>query len=200
MILKTLTYIPQIDERDCGVASLAMVLAHYKTHLSLARLRDIAKTDMEGTTALGIVKAANSLDFETMPIQADLSLFDKKDLPYPFIAHVIKKGKYPHYYVVYGMSRDKLLIADPDPTVGKTKLTKAHFNEEWTGVSIFMAPNPSYKPTKEKKRSLSSFIPIILRQKGLLFNIIIASLLVTLVSILGSYYLQGVLIPIFLII
>lgn len=192
MILKTLTYIPQIDERDCGVSSLAMVLAHYKTHLSLARLRDIAKTDMEGTTALGIVKAANSLDFETMPIQADLSLFDKKDLPYPFIAHVIKKGKYPHYYVVYGMSRDKLLIADPDPTVGKTKLTKAHFNEEWTGVSIFMAPNPSYKPTKEKKRSLSSFIPIILRQKGLLFNIIIASLLVTLVSILGSYYLQGV--------
>lgn len=33
-----------------------MVLAHYKTRLSLAKLRDLAKTDMEGTTALGIVK------------------------------------------------------------------------------------------------------------------------------------------------
>ncbi|WP_099045215.1 peptide cleavage/export ABC transporter [Leuconostoc citreum] len=192
MILKTFRYTPQVDERDCGVAALAMVLSKYKTKLSLARLRYMAKTDMEGTTALGIVKAANSLDFETMPIKADLSLFDKKDLPFPFIAHVTKFGKYQHYYVVYGMSGDKILIADPDPTVGKTKMTKAHFNEEWTGVSIFIAPNPSYKPTNEKKRSLSSFFPIIFRQKSLFINIIIASLLVTLISILGSYYLQGI--------
>lgn len=189
---KTINYIGQVDERDCGVAALAMILAHYKTRLSLAKLRDLAKTDMEGTTALGTVKAANSLDFDTMPIQADLSLFDKKDLPYPFIAHVIKEGKYPHYYVVYGMKGDQLLIADPDNTVGKTKMTKAHFNEEWTGVSIFIAPNPTYKPTKDKKRSLTSFIPVITRQKLLVINIVIAALLVTLVSILGSYYLQGI--------
>ncbi len=39
-----INYISQVDERDCGVAALSMVLAHYKTRLSLARLRDIAKT------------------------------------------------------------------------------------------------------------------------------------------------------------
>lgn len=192
MSFKTINYIAQVDERDCGVAALAMVLANYKTRLSLAKLRDLAKTDMEGTTALGIVKAANSLDFETMPIQADLSLFDKKDLPYPFIVHVVKEGKYPHYYVVYGMKGDQLLITDPDNTVGKTKMTKDHFNEEWTGVSIFIAPNPTYNPTKDKKRSLTSFIPEITRQKLLVINIVIAALLVTIVSILGSYYLQGI--------
>ncbi|MDF8863322.1 cysteine peptidase family C39 domain-containing protein, partial [Escherichia coli] len=179
-IFNKVQYISQVDERDCGVAALAMVLTHYKTRLSLAKLRNLAKTDMEGTTALGIVKAANALDFETMPIQADLSLFDKKDLPYPFIAHVIKEKKYPHYYVVYGIKGDQLLIADPDATVGKTKMTKVHFNEEWTGVSIFIAPNPTYKPTKEKKRSLTSFIPVITRQKLLVINIVIAALLVTL--------------------
>ncbi len=92
-MFKKINYISQVDERDCGVAALSMVLAHYKTRLSLARLRDVAKTNMEGTTALGIVKAANALDFETMPIQADLSLFDKKDLPFPFIAHVNKLAK-----------------------------------------------------------------------------------------------------------
>lgn len=192
MFHKKIDYISQVDERDCGVAALAMILSHYKTHLSLAKLRDLAKTDMEGTTALGIVNAANSLDFETIPIQADLSLFNKKDLPFPFIVHVIKEGKYPHYYVVYGMNGDQLLIADPDSTVGKTKMTKVHFNKEWTGVSIFIAPNPTYKPTKEKKRSLRSFFPVITRQRTLVVNIVIAALLVTLVSILGSYYLQGI--------
>lgn len=57
-----INYIAQVDEHDCGVAAIAMVLSHYKTCLSLAKLRDLAKTDMEGTTALGIVKAANALD------------------------------------------------------------------------------------------------------------------------------------------
>lgn len=185
-------YIPQVDQRDCGLAAFSMIIDHYGTRKSLAKLRILAKTDIEGTTALGIVKAADSLDFETVSIKADLSLFDKKDLPFPFIAHVMKESKYPHYYVVYGIKGDQLLIADPDSTIGKTKMAKANFNDEWTGVSIFIAPKPTYKPTKDKKHSLSSFIPVITRQKLLVINIVIAALLVTLVSILGSYYLQGI--------
>ncbi|MBZ6003913.1 peptide cleavage/export ABC transporter [Leuconostoc gelidum subsp. aenigmaticum] len=192
MFIKKINYIPQVDERDCGVAALAMIMAHYNTRMSLAQLREMAKTDMEGTTALGIVKAAQALDFDTMPVQADLSMFDKKDLSYPFIAHVQKDGKYPHYYVVYGMKGQNLLIADPDITVGRTKMAKSYFVNEWTGVAIFIAPNPVYKPTKDKKRSLSSFIPVIGKQRGLVINIVIAALMVTLVSLLGSYYLQGI--------
>lgn len=38
-----------------------------------------------------------------------------------------------------------------------------------------------------------SFVPLILKQKGLIFQISLASLLVTLIDILGSYYLQGIL-------
>ncbi len=188
--MKKIKYIPQVDERDCGVAALAMVLSYYKTHISLANLRNLSKTNIKGTTALGIVETAKKLNFDTMPIQSDLTLFDKKELPYPFIVHVNKDGIYEHYYVVYGVRGNQLLIADPDISVGKTKMDKNHFNKEWSGVAIFMAPNPIYKPTKEKKRSLRSFIPVIARQKMLVINIIIAALLVTLVSILGSYYLQ----------
>lgn len=48
------------------------------------------------------------------------------------------------------MKWDQLLIADPDNTVGKTKMTTTHFDVEWTGVAIFIALNATYKPTKEK--------------------------------------------------
>ncbi len=68
-------YIPQVDENDCGVAALAMVLKNYGSQFSLARLRNLARTDVEGTTALGLVKTAQSLDFETQAIQADMELF-----------------------------------------------------------------------------------------------------------------------------
>lgn len=80
-----------------------------------------------------------------------------------------------------------------DPTVKVTKMSKERFSSEWTGVAIFLAPEPSYKPHKDKKNGLMSFLPLIFRQRALIFYIVLASLLVTLINIGGSYYLQGIL-------
>ena len=187
------TFVPQIDARDCGVAALASIAKFYGSDYSLAHLRELAKTNKEGTTALGIVKAAKEMGFETRAIQADMSLFEMEDIPYPFIVHVNKEGKLQHYYVVYQNKKDYLIIGDPDPTVKVTMMTKERFNSEWTGVAIFLAPEPSYKPHKEKKNGLMSFLPLIFRQRSLIFYIVLASLLVTLINIGGSYYLQGIL-------
>ena len=187
------TFIPQIDARDCGVAALASISKLYGSDYSLAHLRELAKTNKEGTTALGIVKAAKEMSFETRAIQADMSLFEMEDIPYPFIVHVNKEGKLQHYYVVYKNIKDHLIIGDPDPTVKVTKMTKERFASEWTGVAIFLAPAPSYKPHKDKKNGLMSFLPLIFRQRSLIFYIVLASLLVTLINIGGSYYLQGIL-------
>ncbi|HFI0041881.1 TPA: peptide cleavage/export ABC transporter [Streptococcus suis] len=187
------TFVPQIDARDCGVAALASIAKFYGSDYSLAHLRELAKTNKEGTTALGIVKAAKEMGFETRAIQADMSLFDMDDVPYPFIVHVNKEGKLQHYYVVYHNKKDHLIIGDPDPTVKVTKMTKERFASEWTGVTIFLAPEPSYKPHKDKKNGLMSFLPLIFKQRALILYIVLASLLVTLINIGGSYYLQGIL-------
>ena len=45
-------YISQVDQRDCGVAALAMILKHYGSSYSLAYLRELAQTSREGTSAL----------------------------------------------------------------------------------------------------------------------------------------------------
>lgn len=187
------TFVPQIDARDCGVAALASIAKFYGSDYSLAHLRELAKTNKEGTTALGIVKAAKEMSFETRAIQADMSLFEMEDIPYPFIVHVNKEGKLQHYYVVYKNIKDHLIIGDPDPNVKVIKMSKERFTSEWTGVAIFLAPAPSYKPHKDKKNGLMSFLPLIFRQRSLIFYIVLASLLVTLINIGGSYYLQGIL-------
>ena len=193
MISYKRTFVPQIDARDCGVAALASIAKFYGSNYSLAHLRELAKTNKEGTTALGIVNAAKQMNFETRAIQADMSLFEMESIPYPFIVHVNKEGKLQHYYVVYQNKKDHLIIGDPDPTVKVTKMTKERFASEWTGVAIFLAPAPSYKPHKDKKNGLMSFLPLIFRQRSLIFYIVLASLLVTLINIGGSYYLQGIL-------
>ncbi|WP_156008529.1 peptide cleavage/export ABC transporter ComA [Streptococcus ruminantium] len=185
-------YRAQVDTRDCGVAALAMILEYHHSHHSLASLRELAKTTMEGTTAFGLVKVAEDLGFETRAIRAGMSLFEVGDLTYPFIAHVLKDGKLMHYYVVTGADEKTIHIADPDPSVKLTKLTRERFEQEWTGVSLFMAPRPEYQPHKEKKQGLLSFVPLLAKQKRLIGNIILATLLVTLINIVGSYYLQSI--------
>ena len=187
------TFVPQIDARDCGVAALASIAKFYGSDFSLAHLRELAKTNKEGTTALGIVKAADEMGFETRPVQADKTLFDMSDVPYPFIVHVNKEGKLQHYYVVYQTKKDHLIIGDPDPSVKITKMSKERFFSEWTGVAIFLAPKPSYQPHKDKKNGLLSFLPLIFKQKSLIAYIVLSSLLVTIINIGGSYYLQGIL-------
>lgn len=191
--MKRYAYVAQMDMRDCGVAALASIAKHYGSDFSLAHLRELAKTTKEGTTALGIVEAAKKMGFETKAIKANMDLFDMTDIPYPFIVHVNKEGKLQHFYVVYKAKKDYLIIGDPDPSVKVTKMSKERFKQEWTGVAIFLAPAPSYKPHKDKKNGLLSFLPLILKQKTLITYIVLASLLVTLVNIVGSYYLQGIL-------
>ncbi|RXT18501.1 hypothetical protein BVJ53_13485 [Lacticaseibacillus chiayiensis] len=78
-------YTARVEERDCGVVALNMLLKFHKSDHSLAHLRVLSKTDNTGTTALGIVKAAQGLGFETRAVRADMSLFDTADISYPFL-------------------------------------------------------------------------------------------------------------------
>ncbi|VJC65434.1 competence factor transporting ATP-binding protein/permease ComA [Streptococcus pneumoniae] len=110
-----------------------------------------------------------------------------------FIIELSKEGKLQHYYVVYQTKKDYLIIGDPDPSVKITKMSKERFFSEWTGVAIFLAPKPSYQPHKDKKNGLLSFLPLIFKQKSLIAYIVLSSLLVTIINIGGSYYLQGIL-------
>lgn len=187
------TFVPQVDMMDCGVAALASISRYYGSDYSLAHLRELTKTTKEGTTALGLVQAAKKMGFETRAIQADMSLFEIKDISYPFIVHVAKDGRLQHYYVVYKNKKNHLIIGDPDPSVRITRMSKKGFEKEWTGVALFFAPEPSYKPYKDKKNGLLALVPLIFKQKSLITNIVLASFLVTLINILGSYYLQVIL-------
>lgn len=185
-------YTAQVDERDCGVAALNMVLKYYHSDYSLAYLRKLAKTNAEGTTALGIVKAAEALLMAVSPIRTDMSLFEMSDLSFPFIVHVKKAEGILHYYVVFGKERNSMIIADPDNSVGISKMNIDKFTDEWSGVALFIVPTSSFHPHKEKKRNLLSFLPMVLKQRSLIISTVIASVMITLFSILGSYFFQAV--------
>ena len=193
MIFKRHPYIPQVDQRDCGVAALAMVLKHFGSTYSLAYLREIAQTSREGTTALGLVQAAKKLGLETQAIKTDMSLFDDPGVTYPFIVHVLKSEGLQHYYTVFGQKKGKIIIGDPDPSKKIVQMDRETFAQEWTGVALFYTPDESYETHQEPLPGLLSFLPILLERKRLIAGIVVLSFLVTVINILGSYYFQTLL-------
>lgn len=70
-------------------------------------------------------------------------------------------------------------------------MSKEKFSQEWTGIALFMVPNDDFEPLKEKKQNLWSLFPYMFKQKKLVTNIILAALLMTIISICSSYFLQG---------
>lgn len=183
-------YTAQVDENDCGVAALNMVLKYYGSNYTLAHLRNLAKTTNDGTTALGIVEAAKHLNLNAEAVRTDIDFFSDFQITFPVIVHVLKDNYLPHYYVVYQVTKTSLIIGDPDPTVNTTTISKARFIKEWTKIAIMITPNIKYKPTKEPRHTLINLVPLLIKQKKLISLIISAAFLTTLISIAGTYFFQ----------
>ena len=60
----------QIDEMDCGAASLAIVCRHYGRAVSLARIRQLSHTSLDGTSLRAICQAANELGLAARAVKA----------------------------------------------------------------------------------------------------------------------------------
>lgn len=183
-----LSYVPQLDERDCGAACLSMILKTYKTKISLQYLRDIAHTNINGTTAFGLKKCLEQFNFNVSAIQTDKTIWHDKNLHLPVIAHVIVNNEFSHFVVVYAKKNHTLLIADPGK--GKYKSSIDDFSNIWTGVLVIATPNENYKPVKQTVPKITSFLPRILKEKRIVTLILVISLILTGLGIGGSYYFQ----------
>src|SRR5690606_3360579 len=87
----------QHDLTDCAAACLASVLAWYKKEIPIARIRQLAATDQKGTTAWGIIRAAQQLGLTAKGVRGAVA--DLKGIPCPAIAHVVVKDMLHHYVV-----------------------------------------------------------------------------------------------------
>ncbi len=136
--------IKQHDTNDCGAACLASVSAFYGLRVPLSKIRDLAYTDVRGTTMGGLVLAAQTLGFDTKGIKCR-DHKELKSLPLPCIAHLNVDiphvdGALPHYVVVTKSKGEKITIMDPQDGRFHTLLFE-DFSKEWTGNAILLKPN-----------------------------------------------------------
>lgn len=177
--------IKQHDITDCGAACIATICKQYGLSISISKIREVAGTDKKGTNAYGLVKAAKELGFSAKGVKGEPEAI-YSEIPLPAIAHVIINENLLHYVVVHSISREKIIIADPGE--GLVTYTPDEFFEIWTGVLLIMTPTASFAKGDETKSIYKRFFHLVKPQRSLFINIFIASLLYTVLGILGAFY------------
>lgn len=71
----------------------------------------------------------------------------------PIIAHIISEQGFPHFVVIYKISKDTIHIADP----GKGKIVEktSTFFEKWTGYIVTFSVTNSFRKEKYKKSNVA---------------------------------------------
>ena len=180
--------IKQHDIKDCGAACLATISKQYGLKIPISKIREVAGTDKQGTSAFGIIKAAEQLGFTAKGVRVSKPEDIFTEFPIPAIAHVVIDGSLLHYVVIHKITKTEILVADP--AKGIVKYTPEEFFKIWTGVLILMVKSAEFKKGNETKGLFSRFFGLIKPQKGLVLNIFFASLIFTILGILGAFYFQ----------
>ena len=188
--------VKQHDMTDCGAACLATISKQNGYRIGITKIREVAGTDKQGTNVYGVIKAAEQLGFSAKGVKGDREAFFS-EFPLPCIAHVIVDGNLLHYVVIHKITRKQVVIADPG--VGIVKLSpEAFFGEvheegkppkyQWSGILILLVKTETFQKGDETKGLFERFLYLLKPQKKLLLHIFIASLVYTILGILGAFY------------
>ena len=190
--IKKYPFIKQDNIKDCGCACLGMIINFYGGNLPIDQIRDLTKTDKNGTTAFHIIEACKSIGFNAEGIKTSLEQLNKENLILPCIAHVVIDGKYKHFVVIYKIDfkNKKIIIADPSCSI--KKITFSEFQKMWSGVLITLYPLKKL-PLTQNISFIDFLLKIIKLHKTFVFNIIMLSIFITMFSVISSFYMKNIL-------
>ena len=155
--IRKIDHIAQIDEMDCGAASLGMICRHFGRKVSLARIRQLCHTATDGTSLKALCRAATELGLAARALK--VSLRNLPMMPLPAIIHW--EGN--HWMVLYGVDEQQVRVADP--ALGLRRIPRQEFESKWTGYAALFDYTAAFEQTPESKPALAWIVPFLARFK-----------------------------------
>lgn len=186
--MKTKYIVKQQDIKDCGICCLESIIKYYDGYIPLETLRLDTKTGNNGTTAYNLIVAAKKYGFNAIGQKIDkISKLDK-NLTLPAIAHITTKKGLNHFVVIYKVTSKHIIIMDPSK--GYVKKSISEFKKEWNNIILIFKPYKKIPLYKLKNSINTLFLNFIVEEKSLIIKLLFYNLLITVFSIISSYYLQ----------
>jgi ATP-binding cassette subfamily B protein len=182
--IRKIDHIAQIDEMDCGAASLGMICRHFGRKVSLARIRQFCHTATDGTSLKAITRAASELGLAARALK--VSLRNLPMMPLPAIVHW--EGN--HWIVLYDVNEQFVRVADP--ALGLRKLLRREFEAKWTGYAALFDYTIAFEQAPESKPTLAWVLPFLARFKVILLQVLGLAVAVAFLQLLFPVFTQMV--------
>ena len=178
----------QNDITDCGICCLESIIKYYNGFVPLETLRLDTKTNYTGTSAFNLINTAQKYGFNAFGRKI-VDINDIKILP--AIAHLELANGLTHFVVIYKITKSSIYIMDP--AKGYKKEDKKTFLKNWTHVILIFKPYKTVPFIKQPNSIKSLFLAILNTEKDLIKKLIFTSAIITIFSIIISYYLKIIL-------
>lgn len=185
--MKKYPFVKQDNIKDCGVASLLSIIKYYGGLISIQKLREMTKTNKNGTTAYHLIETAKNLGFESYGIRCKIEEF--KQINFPAIAHTIIDKTYKHFVVIYDVDFKKQKIIISDPMIGIKKMKFNEFKEIYNDILIIMYPVKKINYEKNQNIFLKTLKKQFLNKRIIL--ILVMSLLCVILNLITIMFLKN---------
>ena len=131
LVLKRHRRVPvvlQAEEAECGLASLAMIAAHFGYRVDLTDLRHRYRSLGVSPTLNSILSIADTLGLIGRPVRLGLVELDRLALP------AILHWKFDHFVVLVRFGRRGAVVHDP--SVGRRLISSRELEDAFTGVAV----------------------------------------------------------------
>jgi HlyB family type I secretion system ABC transporter len=182
--IKKIEHIAQIDEMDCGAASLGMICRHFGRKVSLARIRQLCHTATDGTSLKALCRAATELGLAARALK--VSLRNLPMMPLPAIVHW--EGN--HWMVLYDVNEAFVRVADP--ALGLRKIPRKEFEQNWSGYAALFDYTIAFEQAPESKPGLMWVVPFLAKFKGILLQVLLLAVAVSFLQLLFPVFTEMV--------
>jgi len=179
--------VQQYDTTDCGAACLTSIARYYHLRIPLWTIRQQAGTNRGGTSAYGLVQAAQNIGFDVKGVEIEPS--DLAEIPVPAIAHMKQPSGTHHFVVIYKVGKKRVKIMDP--AIGKMKsLTIDEFCEKWTRVIILLIPSANFEKGKKTISNLKRFWRVLVPHRAIFIQSGFGAMVFSLLGLATAFYIQ----------
>ena len=127
----------QMENTECGAASLSIVLQHYGRYVPLTQLRELCGVSRDGSDAANLILAARSLGLDAKGFKKSIAALEKVKPP------AILFWEFNHFLVFEGFRGDR--VALNDPALGPRTVSREQFDRSYTGIVLTMEPGPEFQ-------------------------------------------------------
>jgi ATP-binding cassette subfamily B protein len=184
-LIKRFPLVEQAEEMDCGAACLAMLCRHYGIPMTLGKLRELANVTTQGATLDSLARTGETLGFSTRGVQCTFDSLLGFELP--FIVH----WEGYHYVVVYGISKERVWVADP--ALGFRKMAVEEFERGWSGTCLVFTPGEEQAQLTAARSPWIRFVGYLKPYKKILAHMFIATFVIQLLGVVPPLIIQNIL-------